>query len=68
MACLHVIHNLSGPVQFAQAEPLKKKVDDAPVPLPLRDAIAALAAKNKEPAEPAAKRRKLEPDTGEGSH
>ena len=58
MACLHVLHNMSGAGQLAEAETLKDRIEDAPVTL--RDAITALAAKHKRPAEPAAKRRKMD--------
>ena len=64
MACLHVLQNMSGASQLTEAETLKDKVGGAPVPL--RDAIAALAAKHKMPAEPAAKRRKMKSGLGEG--
>ena len=64
MACLHVLHSMSGASQMQEADTLKDKVDGAPVPL--RDAMTALAAKHKKPAEPAAKRRKMVTDSGEG--
>ena len=64
IACLHVLHNMEGQRQWAEAELLKDKLDGAPITL--RDAITALAPK-KRPAEPAAKRRKMVPDIGEGT-
>ena len=63
MACLHVLHSMSGHSQLAEAETLKDKIDGAP--LPLRDAIGVLAAKNKKPAETAAKRRRIGKGTGD---
>ena len=64
MACLHVLQNMSGASQLTEAETLKDKVGGAPVPL--RDAITAVAGKHKMPAEPAAVWRKMKSDLGEG--
>ena len=64
MACLHVLQNMSGASKLPAAEHVKDKVGGAPVPL--RDAITAVAGKHKMPAEPAAKRRKMNSDLGEG--
>ena len=69
MACLHVLHTLSGNRQYAEAYSLNKRIgEDETVPRPLRGGIAALAAKHRVPLQSAAKRQKVaDPDIGEGS-
>ena len=65
MACLHVLHNLSGATHFLEADTLKNSNSIGDAPVTLQDAIKTLAAKHKA-AEPAAKRRKTISDTSSG--